>query len=218
MTVSGATALSGSVMTPYTWSFTTAGGSTGPGCPCTLFSSSAVPTTVDATGGVATVLERDGLVVRALPIPHDGINTVYPTTGNQRARYEEYRPTLKLPKPGEDLSRWTLEGFNTTSGVLSVGTDGLGDGYALHPAMKAMHDIHAAGELADDEASERGFGHAEGGAARAERHRRQEVAVHDGAAPADELAECDADHRLSVCLRDRPGVGDGPHQIGRAHV
>lgn len=48
VTVSGATALSGSVMTPYTWSFTTAGGSTGPGCPCTLFSSSAVPTTVDA--------------------------------------------------------------------------------------------------------------------------------------------------------------------------
>ena len=34
------------------------------------------PTSVDATGGVATVLQKDGLVVRALPIPHDGINTV----------------------------------------------------------------------------------------------------------------------------------------------
>ncbi len=44
-TVSGATALSGNVMSPYSWQFTTAGVAS---CPCSLFSSSAVPATPDA--------------------------------------------------------------------------------------------------------------------------------------------------------------------------
>ena len=43
-TVSGGTALSGNVMSPYTWQFTTASVTS---CPCTLFSSSAVPATPD---------------------------------------------------------------------------------------------------------------------------------------------------------------------------
>ncbi|GAA1882520.1 hypothetical protein GCM10009814_10890 [Lapillicoccus jejuensis] len=51
-TASGATALSGYAMTPYTWSFTTAGSAA---CPCTLFASSAVPGTVDA--GDASAIE-----------------------------------------------------------------------------------------------------------------------------------------------------------------
>ena len=52
-TLSGATALSGAVMEPYTWQFTTAGVDN---CPCTLFSSSAVPTTVDSGDGGAVTL------------------------------------------------------------------------------------------------------------------------------------------------------------------
>ena len=44
-TVSGATALSGNVMSPYSWQFTTAGVAS---CPCSLFSSSAIPATPDA--------------------------------------------------------------------------------------------------------------------------------------------------------------------------
>ena len=43
-TVSGATALSGQQMTPYSWSFTTSGANA---CPCTMFESSATPATVD---------------------------------------------------------------------------------------------------------------------------------------------------------------------------
>ena len=47
-TASGATALSGYVMSPYSWTVTTAGVAV---CPCTLFSSSAVPTTIDGNDG-----------------------------------------------------------------------------------------------------------------------------------------------------------------------
>lgn len=79
---------------------------------------------------------------------NDGLNTVYPVDGAQRTKYEQLRPTLKLPKNVGELSNWDLEGFDVTSGVLSVGTDGSGTEYALHPAMKGMHDIYTAGELA----------------------------------------------------------------------
>ena len=47
-TVSGATALSGNLMSPYSFTFTTAGAGA---CPCTLFDSSAVPSTVDSGDG-----------------------------------------------------------------------------------------------------------------------------------------------------------------------
>lgn len=79
---------------------------------------------------------------------NDGLNTLYPLNGAQRTKYEEYRPTLQLPNTVPGLSSWAGEGFDTSNGVLSVGTDGAGDEYALHPAMKAMHDIHLAGEMA----------------------------------------------------------------------
>ena len=46
-TVSGATALSGFVMSPYTWQFTTAGTT----CPCTLFGTTQVPGTTDSGDG-----------------------------------------------------------------------------------------------------------------------------------------------------------------------
>lgn len=44
-TVSGATALSGNLMSPYAWSFTTAGATA---CPCTLFDSSTTPPSSDS--------------------------------------------------------------------------------------------------------------------------------------------------------------------------
>jgi uncharacterized protein (DUF1501 family) len=80
---------------------------------------------------------------------NDGLNTLYPVDGTQRTTYEEYRPTLKLPKTLGEMAPWVNEGFvDNATQPLSVGTDGLGDTYALHPAMKAMHDIYQAGELA----------------------------------------------------------------------
>lgn len=79
---------------------------------------------------------------------NDGVNTVYPVDGVQRTKYEEYRPTLKLPKNVGELAPWALEGFDTSNGVLSLGTDGSGTEFALHPAMKALHDVHLAGDLA----------------------------------------------------------------------
>ncbi|MFN2426821.1 MAG: DUF1501 domain-containing protein [Candidatus Binatia bacterium] len=79
---------------------------------------------------------------------NDGLNTVYPLTGTQRATYEEFRPTLQLPNTVGGLSGWAAEGFDTGNGVLSVGTDGAGNEYALHPAMKAMHDLYLDGDLA----------------------------------------------------------------------
>jgi uncharacterized protein (DUF1501 family) len=79
---------------------------------------------------------------------NDGLNTLYPVSGAQRATYETFRPTMKLPKTIGGLTPWTTEGFDTTNGVLDVGTDALGDTYALHPAMKAMHDLYLGGELA----------------------------------------------------------------------
>ena len=51
-TVSGAAALSGNLMAPFTWSFTTSGVNA---CPCTLFASTAVPATGDS--GDASALE-----------------------------------------------------------------------------------------------------------------------------------------------------------------
>ena len=48
--------------------------------------------------------------------------------------------------------------------------------------------------------------------ARAQRHRRQEVAVDDRRAGPHELAERDADHRLGVRLGDRAGERDRSHR------
>ncbi len=47
-TVSGAAALSGNLMSPFTWSFTTAGAAV---CPCSLFESSALPGMADSGDG-----------------------------------------------------------------------------------------------------------------------------------------------------------------------
>jgi uncharacterized protein (DUF1501 family) len=35
---------------------------------------------------------------------NDGLNTVYPVTGFQRTKYEEFRPTLKLPKIDAEMA------------------------------------------------------------------------------------------------------------------
>lgn len=64
-TVSGATALSGNLMSPYSWQFTTAGVTA---CPCTLFDSTAVPVVPDSGDsgavelGVSFSAAVDGMV------------------------------------------------------------------------------------------------------------------------------------------------------------
>ena len=37
---------------------------------------------------------------------NDGLNTVYPLDGSQRAKYDEYRPTLALPNTRCRPMRW----------------------------------------------------------------------------------------------------------------
>ncbi len=81
---------------------------------------------------------------------NDGINTVYPLSGVQRSLYEGFRPTLRLPlsaadDPTADLNMSDYSGLGVVppgSGPLSIGSDSLGDEYALHPAMKALHDLY----------------------------------------------------------------------------
>jgi uncharacterized protein (DUF1501 family) len=82
---------------------------------------------------------------------NDGLNTVYPLDGAQRSTYVDYRPTLKLPTTVGELAPWansTDPVFNTSNGILEVGMDGAGDSYALHPAMRAMHNLYTSGNLA----------------------------------------------------------------------
>ncbi|HEY2773887.1 MAG TPA: DUF1501 domain-containing protein [Candidatus Binatia bacterium] len=79
---------------------------------------------------------------------NDGLNMVYPLDGNQRLKYEEYRPTMRAPKVGDSLSDWTTAGFDTSDGVLAIGADSNLDHYALNPAMKSLHDVYNDGNLA----------------------------------------------------------------------
>ncbi len=72
---------------------------------------------------------------------NDGLNTVYPLSdgvgGNQRAKYEEYRPTLALPDTTAGLQPWIDAGFYTTNGILELPDQNAdGNTYALHPTMK----------------------------------------------------------------------------------
>ncbi len=78
---------------------------------------------------------------------NDGMNTVYPLTGNQRTLYEQYRPTLKLPATTPELQPWQDVGLPLTA-PLSVGTNADGAEYALHPAMISLHDLYQQGRVA----------------------------------------------------------------------
>lgn len=76
---------------------------------------------------------------------NDGVNTVYPIAGSQRALYETARPTLKRPKPGEDLSDYQARfGYNS---VLDIGAND-GSTYALNPAMGALYQVYQENKLA----------------------------------------------------------------------
>ncbi len=77
---------------------------------------------------------------------NDGVNTVYPIAGSERARYETARPTLKRPKPGDDLSDYQARfGYNT---VLDIGANSNGSTYALNPAMGALYQVYQENKLA----------------------------------------------------------------------
>ena len=83
---------------------------------------------------------------------NDGINTVYPLTNvggsdNQRARYEEYRPTLALPDTNLGLAPWQADGFPVST-VLDLGTNTNGTKYALNPGMDALHSLYQQGKVA----------------------------------------------------------------------
>jgi len=79
---------------------------------------------------------------------NDGINTVYPISGGERAKYEGFRPTLALPKTNVDAAaRAAAAGFGSPS-VLSIGPNANGSSYALHPAMTALHGLYTGGKAA----------------------------------------------------------------------
>lgn len=78
---------------------------------------------------------------------NDGINTVYPTAGVQRTKYQNFRPTLKLPKNGGEFDPNFVATFGNSS-VLSVGANTNGSTYALHPAMGALHALYGQSRLA----------------------------------------------------------------------
>jgi len=80
---------------------------------------------------------------------NDGLNTVYPLSGTQRALYDEYRPTLGHPDTVAGLSKWNTgdSGLNLTD-ILSIGNDAAGDEYALHPVMTGLHDLYQQGKMA----------------------------------------------------------------------
>lgn len=61
----------------------------------------------------------------------DGLNLVCPTSGVARTNYENYRPTIAVPKVGE------------TDGALA-----LADGWGLNPRASGFHDLWQQGKLA----------------------------------------------------------------------
>ncbi len=79
---------------------------------------------------------------------NDGINTVYPVSGGQRTTYEQYRPTLKLPKTNAEAVARVTAGAPGASTVLSIGANVNGSSYGLHPAMGALHGLYQSGDLA----------------------------------------------------------------------
>jgi len=79
---------------------------------------------------------------------NDGINTVYPISGAERTKYEEFRPTLALPNTNADAAaRAAAAGFGSPT-VLSIGANVNGSSYALHPAMGALHGLYTGGHVA----------------------------------------------------------------------
>jgi uncharacterized protein (DUF1501 family) len=77
---------------------------------------------------------------------NDGINMVYPLTGQQRTRYEQVRPTLQLPTTTAGLGRWTAAGY--PAAINDIGANSDSATYALHPTMTALHQVYQAGRLA----------------------------------------------------------------------
>jgi uncharacterized protein (DUF1501 family) len=79
---------------------------------------------------------------------NDGINTVYPLDGSQRAAYEAARPTLKLPNTPAGLQPWVDGGFPAVS-FNDLGVNNAdGFRYAFHPAMGALTQVYGAGKVA----------------------------------------------------------------------
>src|SRR5262249_37511550 len=81
---------------------------------------------------------------------NDGINTVYPISdpppspgsSNQKAKYNEFRPTLALPSTNAGCAARVAQGAPGSSPVLSIGPNSDGSTYAPHPAMSALHNLY----------------------------------------------------------------------------
>ncbi len=65
---------------------------------------------------------------------NDGLNTVIPVSGPNRALYDSVRPSIGIP--------------TSALAATGVGTDAAGDAYALHPAATALKALFDAGKLA----------------------------------------------------------------------
>jgi uncharacterized protein (DUF1501 family) len=76
------------------------------------------------------VSDPDILVVVFLRGGMDGLNLLCPTSGDDRTRYENHRPTLAVPRTGEGAA---LD---------------LGNGFGLHPAAQPLLDLFERGQVA----------------------------------------------------------------------
>src|SRR5690606_33517828 len=65
----------------------------------------------------------------------DGLNLVFPVSGEDRNHYEEARPRLRVPVSGENAA-------------LPLSTGGSATGFGLHGAASGLRDIWADGKLA----------------------------------------------------------------------
>jgi uncharacterized protein (DUF1501 family) len=96
------------------------------------------------------------VVVVQLDGGNDGLNMVYPLSDgptNQRSRYAEYRPTLKLPSTLTELNNYNGVGYSSAfpdaTSILAFGTPNAdGATYALNPAMTGLHALYQANKLA----------------------------------------------------------------------
>lgn len=106
------------------------------GCGASVAIGALGPSLLFSQDAQAAVNGYDTVVMVFLRGGYDGLNLVTPISGNDRAFYEEARPTLRIPATGTDAAL-----------PLTLAS-GASTGFGLHPSAVGLHDIWNAGKLA----------------------------------------------------------------------
>ncbi|MBP6748583.1 MAG: DUF1501 domain-containing protein [Xanthomonadaceae bacterium] len=106
------------------------------GCGASVAIGALGPSLLFSQDAQAAVNSYDTVVMVFLRGGYDGLNLVTPIEGNDRAFYEEARPTLRIPATGTDAAL-----------PLTLAS-GASTGFGLHPSAVGLHDIWNAGKLA----------------------------------------------------------------------